>query len=168
MYTVVGCNQCSSLWVVDGRPETTECPRCRTRHRFENLRALAETDAAEAARDARSRLLQERSDADADLEDFATMGEDAAGAGMSDEAYLSASGIDAEEVAAAGESPADGDRSRQEIVRDAVREQDAPTLDDVVAYAADHGVERGYVERTLGKLREEGELSESRGQYRLL
>ena len=49
MYAVVGCSNCRALWVVEDRPETTQCPRCRTSHRFGRLKAFAETDSADAA-----------------------------------------------------------------------------------------------------------------------
>jgi DNA replicative helicase MCM subunit Mcm2 (Cdc46/Mcm family) len=170
MYAVVGCDRCSALWVVEGRPETTACPQCEKRHRFERLRALAETDTAAAAKEARSRILAERSGVDADLEDVASMGEAVDDAGMSDEEYLEAAGLDADAVTEAGEDATgrDATPSRQEAVRMALRDLDAPTADEVAEHAAEHGVDREYVERALAKLRRRGEVSESRGRYRLL
>ena len=112
MYSVVGCSECRHLWVVEGRPETTRCPRCRTRHRFETLRAFAETDTSDAAARVRSSMLADRAD-DGEFLDPADI--DADEVGMSDEAFLSASGVDADAVAAAGEraTERDGSRSRK-------------------------------------------------------
>lgn len=104
MYAVVGCDRCSSLWVVEGRPETTRCPRCRKRHRYETRKKFVVTDDAEHAREARANMLAERGtagDEDIDL-DFAAMGREADEPGMSDEEYLEESGIDADAVADAG------------------------------------------------------------------
>lgn len=173
MFAVVGCNNCSALWVVEGRPDSTSCPRCGKRHQFQKLKRFAETDTAETAKEARSRMLQGRSDADVEVDDFATLEADAMDSGMSDEEFLTASGLDAEEVTAAGDraesSPgASASRSRKEVVRDAIGEQDRPTETEIREYAADHGVDPDYVDRALEKLRRRGEVSESGGRYRLL
>jgi uncharacterized Zn finger protein (UPF0148 family) len=171
MFAVVGCNECSALWVVEGRPGSTGCPRCGKRHQFEKLKRFAETDTAEAAKEARSRMLQGRSDADVEVDDFATLETDAMASGMSDDEFLTASGLDVDEVNAAGEraeSSGSSSRSRKEIVRDAVDTQDRPTEAEVRAYATDHGVDPEYVDRALEKLRQRGEVSESGGRYRLV
>jgi len=167
MYSVVGCNECRNLWVVDGRPETTKCPRCGKRHRFEKLKAFAETDTSDAAARVRSSMLAERSDegefldpADIDIE----------GVGVDDEELLTASGLDADEVAEAGERATDsgGSRSRKQVVVDALEDLPEPTAADIVAYAEREGVPADYVERTLEKLRRAGEVSVSDGVYRRL
>ena len=61
MYAVVGCNECDALWVVEGRPESTSCPRCEKRHRFGKLKKFYESEHADEAREARSRLFATRS-----------------------------------------------------------------------------------------------------------
>lgn len=170
MYSVVGCSRCSALWVVDGRPETTECPRCGKRRQFSKLKTFAETESAEAAKEARSRLLQGRGDVEVDLDDFGTLEADAMDAGMSDDEFLTASGLDAAEIDEADEraTASSPSRSRKEVVLDALRELDRPTAEEVEGYANDHGVDPEYVEQALEKLRRRGEVSESRGRYRLL
>jgi hypothetical protein len=170
MFAVVGCGRCDAFWVVEGRPETTSCPRCETRHSFGKLTKFAETETAEAAREARSRLLQDRGDVNADLDSFSGMGERAMDAGMDDEAFLDASGIDADEVAAAADraESSGGSLSNREVVLDGLRELEEPTTADLKAYAADHGVDDSYVERALRKLRERGAVSETDGVYRRL
>lgn len=174
MYAVVGCNRCGALWVVEGRPERTGCPRCEKRHRFENLRKFAEADSADAAREARSRLVAKRAgheDQLDSLDDFASLGESADGAGVSDEEFLRGSGVDADAVAEAGERAETGQgnsRSRRRVVLDALEELDRPTESEVVEYAADAGVHRGYVEEALERLCGRGEVTESDGRYRRL
>jgi hypothetical protein len=172
MFAVVGCNECSALWVVEGRPDSTGCPRCGKRHRYAKLKRFAETDTAEAAKEARSRMLQGRSDADVEVEDFATLETDAMASGMSDEEFLTASGLDADEVNAAGDraesAGSSSSRPRKAVVRDAIDAQDRPTEAEIRAYAADHDVGPEYVDRALEKLRRRGEVSESGGRYRLL
>ena len=166
MYAVVGCSNCRALWVVEDRPETTQCPRCRTRHPFDGLKRFAETDSAEAAARARSERLAERAaagefvpPADVDADDV----------GMSEETFLAASGLDTDEVAAAADRAGVGDsRSRRQVVLDAVEALEAPTDDEVRAYGADHGVEVADVDRALSKLERAGEVTRSDGVYRRL
>lgn len=171
MYAVVGCGECSSLWVVEGRPETTQCPTCRKRHRFSALKKFAETDDADAAREARATLLSGRSDhAPDELESFSELESRTEAGGMSDEEYLEKSGLDAERVNRAGERATEtqGNQSRTEIVREALSTLDRPTESEVVAYAQERDVPTEFTERALEKLVRGGEVSEHRGRYRLL
>jgi DNA-directed RNA polymerase subunit RPC12/RpoP len=174
MYAVVGCSDCSALWVVEGRPETTQCPRCGSRKQYARLKQFVTTEDADHAKQVRAALLAERqdqADAFAELDDFATMETYLDEAGVDDADYLEASGIDPEASTAAGERAATGEggsRSRKQVVRGALADLDEPTTDDVVAYANEHGVDPDYVERALQKLVRAGEVSESRGTYRLL
>jgi predicted Rossmann fold nucleotide-binding protein DprA/Smf involved in DNA uptake len=174
MYSVVGCSNCDALWVVDGRPESTSCPRCEKRHRFGKLKKFHQTADATEAREARSRLFATRSgNADAldQLEDFATLGRLAEDTGVDEGEYLEMSGVDTSEVAAAGDRAERGQarsRSRREVILDALRQQENPTTEEVHAYATDAGVPAEYVDRALMKLSQAGEISESGGRYRLL
>lgn len=170
MYRVVGCDRCSALWVLEGRPDTTACPRCEKRHTVERLRSLAETDTADAARAARSRLLAERSGAETDLADFDAQEAAVTDAGVDEDAYLEAAGIDADEVTSAGEVAGVGGRStsRTAVVLEALADLDRPTAAEVVDRATERGVDRDAAERVLARLRERGEVSESEGRYRLL
>jgi uncharacterized Zn finger protein (UPF0148 family) len=171
MYAVVGCSECSSLWVVEGRPETTTCPSCGKRHRFDTLKKFAETDDADAAREARTTLLTSRSDnAPDDLDSFTELESKGEIERMSDEKYLRESGLDAERVTATGERATEtrGSQSRMDIVREALSEHDRPTESEVVAYARERDVPADFTERALEKLVRRGAVSEHRGQYRLL
>jgi hypothetical protein len=170
MYAVVGCGECQALWIVEGRPERSECPRCGTSRRYEKRRQFVTTDDEDHAREVRSSMLaarQGQSDAFAELDSFAELGEQAAASGIDDETYLAESGIDPAEVAAAGANDT-GTKGREEIVREAVRELDEPTAEAVADYAEKRDVPRSYAERALSKLVRGGEVSESRGVYRLL
>ena len=167
MYAVVGCSNCRALWVVEDHPETTRCPRCRTRHRFERLKAFAETDSADAAARARGELLAERAD-EGGFVDPAAVDVDAVG--MTEDAFLAASGLDTDEVATAGDRAdgGQGSRSRRQVVLDALADLEAPTGDDLRTYAAEHGVEAEYVDRALAKLERSGEVTRADGVYRRL
>jgi DNA-directed RNA polymerase subunit RPC12/RpoP len=176
MYAVVGCSDCGALKIVDGRPETTQCPRCGKRRTFEKLKKFVETDDEDHAREVRASMLANRQDqgeAFAELDSFAEMETQLDDAGIDDDEYLEAAGIDSDEVAAAAEraenrSASTRGSSRKETVLDALHELDRPTEDEVVAFAEERGVPADYVRDALDKLRRRGEVSESRGRYRLL
>jgi len=175
MYAVVGCGECDALWVVEGRPQTTGCPRCGKRHRFDRLRRLAETEHEDAARQARSALLAERSghgDALSDLGSFDELGDAVEDAGVTDEEYLGGAGIDVEAVEAAGEAASGGrgagGSSRPDVVRSALRELEAPTETDVVEYAAARDVPTEAARALLARLVDAGEATREGGRYRPL
>lgn len=169
MYAVVGCSSCRALWIVADRPETTECPRCGTRHRFERLKRFAETDSKDAAARARSELLADRAEDGAFVDPDGVATE---AVGMTDEEFLAASGLDAEAVSAAGDragaGSGSGSRSRREVVVDALDELEAPTAEAIRTYAAEYGVDATAVDRTLEKLERAGEVTRTDGVYRLL
>ena len=174
MYSVVGCNECSALWVVADRPKTTQCPRCRKRHRFKKLKQFVETDDRDHAREVRSSMLANRSghgEAFAKLDPVSELERQAEDAGMGDDEFLEASGIDPDEVAEAGERAergSGGSKSRDEVLREALRELDAPDEKAVVAYAGERGVPADYARKWLEKLRRTGEVVVDGGTYRLV
>lgn len=172
MYRVVGCRDCGAMWIVAERPETTTCPRCGTRYRFEALQAFAETEDEAAARAARTALLADRTgheDVLADL-DGVTAGQlDATG--VDDEADLEAVGLDPEEIAAAGDRAGTSPPrlpDRRETVLAAVEALDRPTEAEVVTYAAERDVPAEAARGQLSRLVRVGEVSESGGRYRRL
>jgi len=175
MYAVVGCSDCDHLWLLsDPRTaETATCPRCGRTHRTKKLRRLAEAEDREPARQARAALLAKRggnSEAFAETAHVAEMERALDDSGVDDREYLEGSGLDADAVAEAGErtSSRSDSRSRPEVVRDALREHDAPTAADVSAYAESHGVPGEKATELLERLTRRGEVSESNGTYRLV
>ncbi|WP_302081900.1 DUF5817 domain-containing protein [Salinibaculum rarum] len=174
MYAVVGCGECSALWIVEGRPETSQCPRCGTTRQYKKRREFVTTEDEDHAREVRSSMLatrQDMGDAFAGLDSFAEMDSYVDDAGIDDETYLQASGIDTDEVAAAAdrtERGSGGSQSRRETVTDALRTLDSPDEAAVVAYASERGVPAEYTRKTLQKLVRAGEATESGGRYRLL
>jgi folylpolyglutamate synthase/dihydropteroate synthase/DNA-directed RNA polymerase subunit RPC12/RpoP len=173
MYAVVGCSECQNLWIVEGRPESSECPRCGHRRSFDKRRQFHSTEDADEAREARAALLANRQgygDAFDQVDSFGDLEGAVEQSGIDDETYLEGSGLDAEEVAAAGEraSECSDSKSREEIVREALRELETPGTTEVVAYAGEHGIDSDHVERALQKMVRAGEVSESRGVYRLV
>jgi endonuclease V-like protein UPF0215 family len=175
MYAVVGCTECSNLWLLadPGEADSAQCSRCGKRHRTSRLRRFFESPDRDEARQARSALLadkQDAGDAFADLESVSEMEWHLDDSGVSDDEYLDAAGLDADEVRRAGEqsTQSGGSASRDEVVREALREQDRPTEAAVVAYAEARGVPAESAQTLLEKLTRRGEASESGGRYRLL
>lgn len=175
MYSVVGCSECEALWILEGQPETTECPRCGKRHRTKQLKRFVETDDEDHARDVRASMLANRQgqgEAFADLDSFAEMEGRVEEDVVDDREYLERSGVDPEPVEAAGERARGGangsSSSRKAVVRSGLEELDRPTEAAIVEYAEEQGVPAGYVETVLEKLRRNGEVVESDGHFRLL
>lgn len=172
MYAVVGCTDCSSLWVIETGNESATCPRCGSRHRTETLHHFAEAEDADAARDARSAIVANRRDGGDAAPSFGDLEAAIDGDAVDDATRLEAAGIDPEAVAEAGERAAEGrgggSRSRREVVLDALDAMDAPTTEEVRAYAEDRGVDGEYVDRALRKLVRAGEVAETGGGYRRL
>ncbi|WP_254763001.1 DUF5817 domain-containing protein [Natrinema marinum] len=174
MYAVVGCSDCSNLWIIEGQSETTQCPRCGARKAYEKRKKFVETDDAAHARDVRASMLANRQgegEAFAKLDSFAALEDDVADGVVDDAEYLAESGLDVEEVDAAGDRDPRGPSrsgSKKEIVKGALEALDEPTEDEIVDYTGERGVSAEYVRDALEKLTRRGVVSESRGRYRLL
>ncbi|ELZ07576.1 DUF5817 domain-containing protein [Natrialba aegyptia] len=174
MYAVVGCSECSNLWIIEGRSETTQCPRCGTRRAYEKRKKFVETDDANHAREVRASMLatrQGQGEAFAELDSFDALEDDVAGGVVDDAEYIEQAGLDAAEVEAAGDRDPRGSSrsgSKKEIVERALAELERPTEDDIISFAGEHGVSPEFTRDALEKLARQGTVSESRGRYRLL
>lgn len=173
MYVVVGCSTCQSLWIIEGRPETTSCPRCRTRHDFTRLKKFVTTEDKDEAREVRAAMLaskQGRGEVYEELDSVGDMEAILEDVGIQDDEYLLESGIDADEVAAAGEAATESQprKSRRELVLDALRDIEEPSEAAVIDYATERGVPADYVRSALERLARRGEITETTDGYRLL
>ncbi|MBZ6493820.1 DUF5817 domain-containing protein [Natrinema longum] len=174
MYAVVGCSECSNLWIIEGRSETTQCPRCGSRRAYEKRKKFVETDDVAHARDVRASMLANRQgegEAFAELDSFRALEDDVADGVVDDDEYLEEAGLDVDEIDAAGDRDPRGPTrsgSKKEIVERALERLEEPTEADVVDYAAERGVGADSVRTILEKLTRRGVVSESRGRYRLL
>lgn len=174
MYSVVGCSDCSALWVLEGRPETSQCPRCGSRRQYAKRRKFVTTDDENHAREVRASMLanrQDEGDAFADVDAFEDLESRIDEAGVDDGEYLAAAGLDPTEVADAGEratAGTGGGRSRPEIVRDALEARERPDETAVVEYATERGVPADAARSVLARLVRRGEVLEDDGGYRLL
>lgn len=173
MYSVVGCSGCSALWVIEGDPETSECPRCGSRRSRDNRRVFFRSDDADEAREARSRLLADRQGAGSSfdtVDHFADLEASIDDAGPDDETYLEAAGLDPDQIAKAGDlaSPSGSSQSRTETVREAIRSLDEPDASAIIEYCEDRGIGSESARNTLEKLGRAGDVSRGDRGYRLL
>lgn len=165
MYVVVGCPACRQLWIRQPGGETCACPRCGRRHRVETLRALVRVDTVEAAREARSALLAERSDAD-DAAGYLELEDELAAAGLPEEAMFEATGIDPDAVRAVEESPGKARRSAPERILALLEKLEPVRSERIESAAAEHGIDVERAGRILADLRETGEVVRTEEGYR--
>ncbi len=171
MYAVVGCTDCGAYWLLTDPHESDSatCPTCGRRHQTKKLKRFFESEDRDAAREARAALLAKKhgdSEAFADVAHVSELETMAEESGLSEREYLEESGVDPDEVAAAGDTTREKSRSRDEIVRDAVR--DEGTEEEILEKAVEDGVPRGAAEKLLEKLRRQGEVIQSGGGLRLV
>lgn len=164
MYEVVGCRECGELWIREGDAETATCPRCGRRFRVTRLRTLGSAETTEAAREIRSNLLADRADYGGIVAGYSDLDEKRV---IDDESYLTAVGLNADEISKAGEPESDmGSFSDREIVLRAIDDVDTPSLGRITAAADEFGVAADTVESILDRLRTAGEITYDGDQYR--
>lgn len=165
MYEVVGCRDCGELWIREGDAETASCPRCGRRFQVSRLRTLGSADSAEVAREIRSDLLADRASYGDIVAGYTDIEEERT---IDDEQYLTAFGIDAEEVEAVEDRIGNtgSSRSIRDIVLDTIEEVERPSADRIAAAAAEHGLSEDGVEHALEHLHRAGELTRDGDEYR--
>lgn len=174
MYALVGCTDCSALWIVADRPDRTNCPRCDRSHKLDTLKSFVETEDKGHAREVRASMLAARQDEDeafAQLDHVDEMEAQLEEAGVDDETYLAQSGLDPDAVSDGAQQATESDRSsasRREVVLSAVETVDSPTEEAIVSYASERGVSESFVRNALTKLRRGGELTLEEETYRRL
>lgn len=171
MYAVVGCTDCGSYWLVTDpkASDSATCPTCGRRHQTKKLRTFYESEDREAAREARAALLAKKhgeSESFAEVAHVSELEVQVEDSGLSAEEYLKESGLDPNEVQEAGDTSTERSRSRDEKVRDAVRE--GGTESEIVSRAVEDGVPRDAATKLLEKLRQQGEVIQSGGELRLV
>lgn len=171
MYAVVGCSACGNYWLL-GEPdeqESAQCGRCGKTHRVDRLKRFHETtDRAEAAEARAALLAADSGDSEAftEVDHVAELESATETDAVSDDRYLAERGVDPDAAREAGDVSRDRSRSRDDIVRDAVRDHDRE--DAILDYATDHGVPREAARDLLDRLVRRGEATRAGGDYRLL
>ncbi len=176
MYAVVGCSECSALWIITTDPETTECPRCGTRHQVAKLKRFVETEDKAHAREIRGSMLANRQgegDAFAAVDAYAELETQLDTAGVDDEMYLRASGVDPDAAAQAGQQATTGTGSAgrgsvAETIREGLETLDHPTKAELISYVTARGISETTLETGLEKLKQNGEIVRDANGYRLI
>lgn len=172
--TVVVCPDCQNAWIVKDRPNRTRCSRCRSRHTFKNLKKFYQTDDKEAGRRALAQIQAQVNNLEEEFQRAAeSKAIDAdARAAIDDDEYLERMGVMGDEIKEAAEraeDPRPQSKSQQDIVQEAVTEQDAPGRDDVSRYAEEHDLNGEKALDLLDKYREKGDvIGEYEGPFRLI
>jgi DNA-directed RNA polymerase subunit M/transcription elongation factor TFIIS len=124
MYAVVGCNNCSNLWLLSNADaaETATCSRCGKTHQTQKLRRFFESEDHAEARQARAAILagkQGANEAFQQVDSVAEMERRLDDAGIGDREFLERSGFDAETIddtEAAGDVSSRSSRSRRDVL----------------------------------------------------
>lgn len=173
MYAVVGCTSCGEYWLVTDPDEqdSATCPGCGRTHQTAKLNRFHTSPDRAAAVEARAALLADkRGESDGfaavpdagELERAVEDGE----TGVSEREYLDRSGLDPDAVAEAGDVSSGGSQSRDEIVREAIRE--SSDRSEATAYATARGVPEDAARDLLERLLRRGEATDAGGELRLL
>ncbi|MFB6254148.1 MAG: DUF5817 domain-containing protein [Halobacteriaceae archaeon] len=169
MFAVVGCRECSALWVISLDIQSTKCPQCGHQHQVDKLKKFITTENKDEAIELRSAMLAKRqghADAFANLDGFSELEEQLADAGIDDTEYLNAKGIDVDDVSMDRNESLH--QSREEIIKQAIDTLDEPTTESIIQYAVSHGVSEEFSRSTLEKMRQEGIIAKQNSIYRIL
>ncbi len=165
MYTVVVCSNCQYVWIVQDRPKTSQCGRCRKSRKFKLLKKYHQTGDKAEAKLARafyqSRVndlgdhfdrAREKGVLQEDMDSF-----------LSESEYLEKQGMDAEKVENAVDkilSPFNR-RSEIDIIRGAFSELDNPDIDDFLGYTREYNVSDENAVIKLDGLARSGTISDT-------
>lgn len=161
--TVVVCPDCQNTRIVKGRPNRTQCGRCRSRHTFKSLKKFYRTDDRDAARRAVAEVQAKVNDR---VDEFRQASE--AGAidaenenVIADDEYLEEMGVRTDEIEEAEDrieqSPSPS-KNQKEIVLGAIREHEEADRNDIKKYAESHEMDGEKALEKLDKFREAGDV----------
>jgi hypothetical protein len=160
MYTVVVCSNCRFVWIVEGRPQTSQCRKCRKTRQFKKLKKYHETEDLDEAKIARafyqSRVYGEEEHFDRAL-DKGILEEHEPGR-IRDDEYLESMGIDANQTNSFVENrhSAAKKKSERRVVIDAFRELDNPDIEQFLEYSQQWGLSNQRALLKLEKLMSSG------------
>ena len=151
MYSVVGCNNCQTVWIVEMHPENVKCPRCNKKHKFKKLRKFVETLDIDIARKKRSEWISKKmrnSISGWDIEDK----------NIDDNTYF----IGPDQIQ---EKYRIGENKKDRLIR-IIQESKGITEQEIIRKMENETGEKQEIEKQLEKLLYLGEITENRGKYR--
>lgn len=151
MYNVIVCPDatCRGVSIVDGRPDTCECRRCRSARVLGSYRIGYTAETADEARHARAKLVAKISSSGPSYEELIDSG---------------ALSFDSSEPSV----EATDTRSPEETLRDAVQEATPQTEAEIVNYAVEAGMTQQKAEKLFERMRRAGEVIKSENEFELL
>lgn len=153
-HAVVGCTECSGLWIITPDPDTAICPRCGTRHQTTKLRKLATTTSKTQARELRGRLLAEQHGVDADA--------------IENTSYLTVEpDIDDPTKPTTETTDSAVTLSKPELLEHTIHTLDTPTQETILDAMTAHGLKAEETTTLLEKLRHDGAIIKENDEYRL-
>jgi hypothetical protein len=154
-HAVVGCPECTALWIITPDPETVTCPRCRTHHPRSNLRKLATTTSKTQARELRGRLLAQQHNADPTAID--------------DTSYFSLEGeLEPSDTTTQTAAEHTLNLAKPELLKHTIQTLEDPTTDSIHHAMTTHGVDEEETTTLLEKLRHNGSIIKEHDQYRVI
>jgi predicted transcriptional regulator len=164
MYTVVVCSNCKHVWIVKDRPERSQCRKCRKTRQFSKLKKYYRDDDLDSAKLARAHAQAKVNDQEERFQDALDRGvlEQEMESAIGEDEYAEKKGMDKEKLDSVVENILDSPStslSQREIIKDAIREQEKPSLDEFITYVTERGVDTDQAVLHLEKLVRAGGVS---------
>ena len=144
MYTVVVCSNCQYVWIVQDRPKTSQCGKCRKRRKFKLLKKYHKTDDKAEAKLARAFYQSQVNDLGDHFDRAREKGvlKEDMDSFLTENEYLEMQGMDAEKVENAVENILTpfNRRSEVDIIRKAFSVLENPDFDDFLEYTREYDV----------------------------
>ena len=151
IYSVVGCNNCQTVWIIEMHPENVKCPRCKKKHKFKKLRKFVETLDIDIARKKRSELISKKmKNSTSEWNIIEKNIED------------NASFIESDQMQ---EKYRVGENKKDRLIR-IIQESEGITESEILRKIENETGEKWKIEKQLEKLLYLGEITENRGKYR--
>lgn len=161
-HAVVGCSDCSNLWIITAGNETSSCPRCGTQYPLTKLRKLATTTDKTHARELRGQLLAEQHgtpEQSPEETSYTTL-----------EAELDTKNTPAAPSTSETETTPHrlSHGSKRDLLEHTIKTLEHPTLASIQDAMETNGIDPAQTEALLDKLRQDGSLIKENELYRVV
>lgn len=150
-YTVVSCANCEEVWIVEGNPERSKCPRCEKTRKFKLLKKYKSYDNIRKARLVRAKvkaaIAGDEEDFDKALEEDMVLAEN-------------------EDIFSGSRFASSSAQSFESVVREAVEKFDS--IEEISEYSEEHGYDSDRVEKYISKKKLNGEIIENKDSIKFV
>lgn len=151
-YTVVSCNNCEEVWIVEDKPESSQCPTCEKTRRFKLLKKYKSVDNIEEARVIRAKVKATLADSDEEFEEA----------------------LEEDKILAGGDTFSTGtqftssskSRSFEDVVEEAI--ESFNDIEEIENYCEEHGYDGERANEYVEKKKQQGEVLEQDGEIRFI